>query len=254
MRALLGELANDAFAAERRSDVCEAIGVALAEVGKVLWVTGYIIGPDRKSGTSPFKFGDDRAVGIATVAQIGGELSQGAVLLLKAGNQYAASALVRQIVEIEYLAHAFADEHGKAADWLRSDRKERRSFWSPGKLRERAGGIFIPSDYWRHCELGGHPTMEGMALLPEHSGLNPVYLWADLAVHLVSVWNSVVRSAERLLGGPIPEKWKLPDVGAAVEAWRNADGLSAALRDLGSALRDDHDEDSSEQGPSDAAR
>jgi hypothetical protein len=239
VRALLDELANDAVSAESRADVCEAIGVALARVGRMLWVMGYMFGLDRKFGTSPFRFGDDRAVGIAMVAQIGGALGKGAALLLNAGNQYGASALIRQIVEVEYLAHAFANEQDEAADWLRVDRKKRLSFWSPGKLRDRAEGIFLPSDCWRHCELGGHPTMQGMALLPEHSGLSVAYLWADLSGHLVSVWHGIVISTEWLLDGPIPEDWKLPDVEAVVDAWRNVDGLSAALRDLSHLLRDE---------------
>jgi phage/plasmid primase-like uncharacterized protein len=47
-------------------------------------------------------------VGVATVAQISGELGAGAVALLEAGNNYAAAALIRQLVEVEYLASAFA--------------------------------------------------------------------------------------------------------------------------------------------------
>lgn len=228
----LDDLGEDPAAVASRIAVCRTIGEALAHVGRLLWVTGYIVGPDRKSGASPFKFGDDAVVGVATVAQVGGQLTAGVLALLEVGNLYAASALIRQLVEIEYLAFAFAEEHDIAAQWLRATREERRAFWSPAKLRERANGIFLASDYWHHCDLGGHPTTRGMLLLPDHKTIHPAYLWVDLAGHLVSIWKSVVVSTERLLGGPIPNTWKVPDVSTTVEAWHTADGLNTAMRDF----------------------
>ena len=237
-RNLLDKLANDPSAVESRSAVCEAVSAALTHLGKVLWLTGYVVGPDRKSGESPFKFGDDRAVGIATVVQIGGELGTGTIQLLRGGNRYAASALIRQIVEVEYLAHAFAAESDEAAEWLRAGRKERLAFWSPSKLRKRSANVFLASDYSQHCERGGHPTTEGMSLLPHHDGLGENYLWVDLAGHLASVWKNVEVLAERLLGGPIPAHWKMPDVAAALSAWHRADDLYAALGDLARRLHD----------------
>lgn len=132
-------------------------------------MSGNLIGPDRKSGASPFRFGDDRTVGVATVAQIGRELSGATVDLLQAGHLYAASALTRQLVEVEYLAHAFAHDHGVAAGWLPADRKERLAFWTPAAVRKRADGAFPAEDYRRHCDLGGHPTTEERQLLPDHS-------------------------------------------------------------------------------------
>ena len=111
LRTLLEELADDADASANRVVVCETIANGLVRLGHVLWVAGYLIGPGRVSGASPFRFGDDRAVGVATVSQIGGELARAAVDLLRANNRYAACALIRQLVEVEYLAAAFAEEH-----------------------------------------------------------------------------------------------------------------------------------------------
>jgi hypothetical protein len=176
---------------------------------------------------------------VATVAQTGGELANGAVALLHAGNQYAAAALLRQLVEVEYLAHAFEKQHDAAGDWLRADRQERLNFWSPAKLRERAGSTFLPRDYWHHCDHGGHPTTLGRALLPDHAGFSAYYLWADLAGHLAPIWRHVVAAAERLLDAPIPGEWDLPQrVNNAIDAWRETDGFSAAMRDLTSILRE----------------
>src|SRR3989442_8213104 len=135
VRRELQRLASDPAATASRISLCEIVGEALARVGRVLWVMGYIVGPDRVSGVSPFRFGDDTAVGVATVAQTGGELAHGAVALLRAGNRYAAAALLRQLVEVEYLAHAFEAQDDSAGEWLRAvDRKERLNFWAPAKL------------------------------------------------------------------------------------------------------------------------
>jgi len=237
----LNELANDEVATTSRIAVCDTIGQALFRLGQVLWVTGYITGPDRKSGTSPFGYGDDSAVGIGTVTQIGGELAQGAVQLLKEGNLYAGAALIRQIVEVEYLAYAFAAQNEKAAIWLRADRAEHIKFWSPAQLR-KSSSKFLASDYWNHCDMGGHPTTRGMTLLPEHVTINSALLWVDLAGHLSSIWKQITQSAERLLNGPIPADWKLPDVAAAKDKWLRSDGYYAALQDLGDILHGTSDE------------
>lgn len=243
LKRRLDELANDDAATASRIAVCDAIGQALFDLGRVFWPAGYIVGPDRRSGASPFGFGDDNAVGIATVIQIGGELAQGTTQLLKDGNLYAGAALIRQVVEVEYLAHAFAARHEEASRWLRADRAERLRFWSPAQLRRRSQR-FLASDYWHHCELGGHPTTRGMSLLPDHVKMNSASLWVDLAGHLSSIWKVTVQLAERLLGGQIPADWKLPDVDAAIEEWLKADKYYAALQQLGGILHDASDEDS----------
>gem|GEM_PF-4306474 len=235
----MDELGDDEKASASRIAVCEVIASALAQLGKLLWVSGYFVGQDRVSGESPFQFGDDGAVGIATVCQIGGELSAGAVALLKAGNQYAASALIRQLVEVEYLADAFAVEDEIAAQWLRADRDERRTFWSPGKLRDRANGRFLNTDYWHHCEVGGHPTTRGMGLLPDHHRLNIAYLWVDMAGHLSGIWRSSLASAVRLKHGAVPGETRVREVNAAIDHWHATDGMYAALGDLNRILRDD---------------
>lgn len=117
--------------------VCEAYADALAEIGQLVWTTGNILGPDRAEGESQFGFGNDDVVGLSIVCQVGGELARGILDLLDAGNLYAAQALLRQIVEVEYLAVAFAERDAVAAEWLRADCKARLKFWSPARLRKR---------------------------------------------------------------------------------------------------------------------
>lgn len=240
IRELLDRLAEDESAIEAREAVCAAISEAFAQAGRALWVTGYIVGGDRPAGKSPF--GDDATVGLATVLQIAGELGRGTIELLRAGNRYSAAALVRQLVEVEYLAHAFVDEDQIAADWLRADREQRLRFWSPKKLRKRASREFLPQDYWRHCELGGHPATPGMALLPDHEGLPIAFLWVDLAGHLNSTWHAI----ESLVSNVVPDvdDWERhrTAVGDARRRWGKLDLLAAAMQDIDRVRREDSEE------------
>lgn len=84
-RALITETEKDVEAQRGRRAVPATIADALRDLGVVLWVGGYVMGPDRANGESPFAFGSDSLVGLATVTQIGGELCAGAVMLLDAG-------------------------------------------------------------------------------------------------------------------------------------------------------------------------
>jgi hypothetical protein len=166
-RASLLELAGEEADQEARVGICRVYAEALGRIGDSLWIGGAIFGPDRVEGRSPFGFGDDDVVGLATVCQIGGELARGAVALFEAGNLYAAAALVRQLLEVGYLASAFAAGDGLAAEWMRADREERRRFWSPARLRRRSNGRHLSADYWDHCDRGGHPTAGAPSLLPD---------------------------------------------------------------------------------------
>lgn len=167
----------------RRREVVVRCGASLAATGRHEWFVGYIAGDDRKSGASPFGFGDDARVAVAVAAQIGGELLNGALALLDAGNMYSAAALSRQILEVEYLVATFAEREGAASTWLRSTNEERRRQWSAAHLRQRSEAKFIAQDYWRHCDFGGHPTPHAVHFLPDHQQVAPGIQWADLASH-----------------------------------------------------------------------
>jgi hypothetical protein len=238
-------LASNKKTSAYRMEVCTQTTRSLAQIGRHLWVQGYFIGPHRASGSSPYNYGDDRVVGVATVAQIAGELGGGAIDLLRASNQYAAACLVRQLVEVEYLAHAFAADDKVAAEWLRADRSQRRKFWTPERLRERSRGRFLPRDYWSHCDRGGHPTVDGMGLLPDHiSYENPLQratLWTDLAGHLESTWRKVITAAERHIADETPADWGVAEARRAINAWRANDDFNAAMSNLDAIRREDPD-------------
>ncbi len=196
---LLKKATADEASRAAREGVCHALAATFRAVGELLWAGGYLFGTDRPDGQSPFGFGSDATVGLGLVVEIGGELLTGTITLLEHGNIYGAAALLRQIVEVEYLAWAFAEDQQEAMAWLRATSDERRNLWQPKRLRNRSGGRFRASDYHGHCERGGHPTPDATMLLPGHSRKVPTGLWwLDLAEHGVSVWNYVDDAADGL--------------------------------------------------------
>jgi hypothetical protein len=127
-----------------------------------------------------------------------GETSRGAVLLLRDNNRYGAAALVRQIVEIEYLLCLFALDGDEPAKWASSDLDSVKKQYRPAEMRKRCGDRFRLNEYAAHCQVGGHPRFAAGYVLPEHVRLGPLSDavlfaagWVDLAQHLVQVWRWV---------------------------------------------------------------
>lgn len=226
MRSEVSRALDDEAASRGRVAAARALADAMREAGHLLWHVGYLFGADRAQGDSSFGFGSDLTVGLATALQIGGELTGGATTLLDAQNRYGAIALVRQLVEVEYVAWAFAEDRDRTAvAWLRSSPADRRKFWQPRHLRQSSAGRFRAKDYHRHCELGGHPTPGGQCLLPDHSSaLHEGWIWVELCEHGSSAWNYF--AAAVAAEGQSEAISKLPSVqrlGPARDAWRAAD-------------------------------
>jgi hypothetical protein len=243
LKAAIIEAGKDEAGCAHRIALCEALVLAFGKAGECLWLCGTIIGPDRAEGTSPFGFGSDATVGLATVVRIAGELSSGAVGLLQSGNHYAAAALVRQLVEVEYLAWAFAEDEEEAMNWLRSSREERMRFWRPSHIRKRAGGRFRGLDYSLHCEAGGHPTPEGNGLLPGGPRVeSDFFAWNDLIFHGLSVWDYALSAADRFeYGNEIRALPEAESLRAARERREASDPL-LPLMAAGQAWLDGHRE------------
>jgi len=203
------ELVDDDEAAAARERYCDTIGEALRNVGSWLEVDAWLgagdVGeadlnePPRPDLTRRRSF-----AAAALVAEISGELVCGALLLLRDGNEYAASALVRQLIECEYLLKAFRLDFAEAARWHDANDTERWDF-SPKKLRKIGG--FDDKEYANHCSTGGHPNPAGRPLmeLPRAMGdlerkvtgttnqLDLVRaLWLDLAFHCDRTWRALV--------------------------------------------------------------
>lgn len=162
---------------------------------------------------------------VAALIEMAGELATGAVQLLESEQRYASAALIRQLIEAEYLLTAFEAEFTSAAEWARSTPDEIRRSFSPRSMR--AVGGFSDSEYWRHCDLGGHPSPSGRVLLrfnlavhPDEDELLTASVWGDLAQHLRRIWHRVdsllssqharyaaVRQEPRDLVRAIEERW-----------------------------------------------
>ena len=132
---------------------------------------------------------------VALILEIGSSLISGANALFLSGNTYAAAALVRQLVEVEYLAWAFEDDKKEAEKWITSDKEERMKFFTPAKLRKAAQGRFRSKDYGYHCELGGHPV-PGANVLLENAELQAQLLLSDMLGHSGRIWDHLVRWAD----------------------------------------------------------
>lgn len=180
-----------------------------------------MIGDGRTGGGSPFGNGNDRLVAVGYLGHVAASLQAAAVTLVDLENPYAAAALVRQLVEVEYLLWAFADNHDDAARWLAATPSERRKMWQPGHLRKRSGDRFRGLDYWLHCDYGGHPTPEGVRLLIDPASLYPgEAMLCESLIHTAAAW----RSLTTIQAGPDDGQ-----VVAALDDWRDRDPLASGL-------------------------
>jgi hypothetical protein len=169
--------------------------------------------------------GPRRALGL--VAQMAGELAVCEAQLYDAERWYAGAALVRQLIETEYLMFLFAIDHDEPERWLKASGKEARDMFAPAKMRERSAGRFNASEYSTHCEVGGHPRPAGHFLLKEHiipiEGQNKLFdprvQWVDLAQHLDRLWiHYVVAVGEHSPSNIYPEQFR--KIHDAIVEWR----------------------------------
>jgi hypothetical protein len=172
-----------------RHSLADFTAKTFTEVGNELHAVGNIIGTDRIEGVSPFGNGSDEMVAVSLLFRVAGQLTSAISDLFRDGRVYAAAALVRQMVEIEYLAWAFQSRDREAERWLRSSRDERQNFFSPKKLRAAANGKFRSKDYGYHCELGGHPVPGASILLGRDATAGQLLL-SDLLGHTGRIWDS----------------------------------------------------------------
>ena len=187
-RAAIQHAAIDPVGIDARMSFAKFTAETFNGFGEKLFVCGHILGPDRRDGASPFGHGDDAVVAVSMLLRIGNELVSGCADLVASGRHYAGAALVRQLVEVEYLAWAFEKNDEESRRWLRSTREERFSFFTPAKLRKAADGHFRSADYSFHCELGGHPVPGSWRLLNNAEAIGQLML-SDCLGHSTHIWN-----------------------------------------------------------------
>lgn len=156
--------------------------------------------------------------------QIGSQLISGSADLIADGRYYAGSALIRQLVEVEYLSWAFATKDEEAARWLRSSHDERQRFFTPAKLRKAANGQFRGEDYGYHCELGGHPVPGSWRLLRNAAPIAQL-MFSDCLGHSGQIWDHIVDWAKdhTAAGIVIP---KVDEMLTRYMEWKKADPLT----------------------------
>jgi hypothetical protein len=216
--------ASDKDLAKVRRELASYTADTFSQAGRELHELGHIFGPDRASGASPQGHGSDEVVAVALLLRICAELVSSFALLFQSGRQYGAAALLRQIVEIEYLAWAFQTRDKDAERWLRSTREERQSFFAPAKLRQAAKGKFRGQDYGHHCELGGHPVPGSSILLSDNQQLAQL-LVADLLGHTGRIWDHLVLWADDTAAA-VPIHKRQSEMLARYVAWKQQDPLT----------------------------
>jgi hypothetical protein len=145
----------------------------------------------KMAGGNPNEKTLDSVDAIGFLLQMTGELMFASANLLSKGEFYAGAALLRQVTEIEYLTWAIKENHRTAENWLQSTHEERMSLFAPVQLRRTSRGRFLDKDYRDHCELGGHPTLRGIALLGgKELGVAQGNL-VDLLTHCWRIWDQV---------------------------------------------------------------
>jgi len=117
---------------------------------------------------------------------------------------YAGAALLRQIVEVEYLTWAFANQKRDAAEWLNSTPQDRRKMFTPAGLRNESAGLFLSADYGHHCETGGHPVPRAIPLLGNADAIHTRLLLVDLLLHGWRTSDNIALWARDRDDGPLP--------------------------------------------------
>jgi hypothetical protein len=187
-------------------------------------------------------------VGFATATLMAAELGEGAQRLYGAGLWYPGAALIRQLIECGYLLTLMSESRDEAASWRRSSHKEVINRFMVRHMRERAVHSFRPTEYEKHCDLGGHPNPAGRVLLrpnADHQLLSSRSHWLDLAQHLADAWTAFVAALplydpRMQLGDPLYGPTRSPESGERIDtllsAWRQADhaGLSASIPEMAS--------------------
>jgi hypothetical protein len=164
---------------------------------------------------------DDRELAVALLSRLASELSASIALMCRQSYLYAAGALLRQLVEIEYLMFLGYVDPSNLARWYRADGKELRARFSPQRMRNASDGLFRDQEDWLHCEVGGHPHPRARTLLNAYeTPLVPIAsLLPDAVHHLRRLWTSLSLLPPKLETGDLDVKEFGEPLVDALERW-----------------------------------
>jgi hypothetical protein len=155
----------------------------------------------------------DSLEAVALVVATAATLSAGVWQLCDRSNMYSASALLRQLVEAEFVLWKFSNDIRQARVWLHSTPEQRRNEWKPSNIYRDNNNEYRQKDYSRHCELGGHPTPLGARLA---TGINHPSIkaatFSDTINHCNDAWTYVVEAVAE-----IDQAWNLTLTSALAE-------------------------------------
>lgn len=195
---LYGEVLLEPGLRMLREAFCRTVTSSLVSIGGWIGVDSFIGAGDMDdtSGHEPHSVDRDRHAAfraLAAVIEMASELATGAIGLLDGGQRFAAAALIRQLIETEYLLKAFSVDFTEAARWAGSTPDDIRRSFAPKTMRSVGG--FSNREYWQHCDMGGHPAPSGRVLLrfnlvvpPSEDEVMTASVWGDLAQHLRRLW------------------------------------------------------------------
>ena len=200
---LLLELLADGESRTARINYCQTVCSELEGVASWLAVDSWIGAGDIVDTAQPGPIDPERRDGfhgLSIVVQIASELASGARALIEVGRSYAAAALIRQLLECEYLLELFRQDFANATEWKRASPSELRRDYKVYVVRDL--GQFSADEYGTHCERGGHPNPLGEYLLEAPNEIAKIRvpgdstatvdrtdeLWLDFAHHLQRIW------------------------------------------------------------------
>jgi len=166
---------------------------------------------------------------VSMLLRMAGELTTASARMLSTGQYYAGAALLRQIVEIEYLTRTFKEKYRDPEKWLDSTFEERMATFTPAQLRRTAQGRFLSKDYCDHCEQGGHPVPKGIVLLGGSNRGAAQVLLVDLITHCwrtldqVGQWSKDVPAAQPILALAARKMW------GPLKQWGDVDPIYALM-------------------------
>jgi hypothetical protein len=142
----------------------------------------------------------DRLEGLALVTVTAASLTAGIWHLAQANNMYPAHALLRQLVECEFVLWKFAQGASQSQEWLRSSPEQRRNSWKPATIYRDDNNDFRQKDYGGHCENGGHPTPVGsrMAAGIMDLTITKANLFSDSIGHAKDSWRHMLESVSAI--------------------------------------------------------
>jgi hypothetical protein len=171
---------------------------------------------------------------VSTVVCMSAELAEAAVDMAKRSRYYAVGAVIRQLIECEYLLTLFIDDIDHARRWRESTPDEVRKSFAPEKMRKLTG--FADEEYWNHCSTGGHPGPKGARLFKKLDPARQLWPYAaaellvDLGLHLQRIWKALdallMKHHARYERGRADQRRQAQDAWAQ---WREADPVVAVL-------------------------